>query len=92
MPPGNARKEGAAMSDTCNQKPIRVMVSRSSGPYLKVPQDQLDKVRELLQAHGVGHWADHLAISIDGRPATVRVYLDKKCDPDQVQQILDAAL
>jgi hypothetical protein len=79
------------MNDISNQKPIEVSIPRTTGPYIEVTLAQLEKVREVLQAHGVEHWVDHLAISVDGRPATVWIYLDKKCNPSQVQQILDAA-
>ena len=56
-----------------------------------VSVDQLDQVRKLLVDNDIPHWADHNAISVDGRPAVVVVNLGKRSDLSRVQAILDAA-
>jgi len=79
------------MIDTATQKPIRVASGGASGPYLRVPKEQLDQVRKLLQANDIPHWVDHYAISVDGRPPVVVINLGKKTDPHRVQALLDDA-
>jgi hypothetical protein len=87
----NARCEERAMTDTSNRKPIRVSTDGTSGGYIMVSVDQLDKVRKLLQENDVPHWVDHNAISVDGRPAVAVINLGRRTDPRRVQELLDAA-
>jgi hypothetical protein len=78
-----------AMIDSSTRKPIRVSTDGTSGPYIMVPVDQLDQVRQLLQGNDIPHWVDHIAISVDERPAVAVINLAKKTDPHRVQVLLD---
>ena len=79
------------MTDTSTQQPIRVSTESLSGPYIKVSVELLEKVRRLLVENGIRHWVEHLAISVDGRPAVTVIYLGRNTDSRQVQDLLDAA-
>lgn len=79
------------MTDTTNQKPIRVLPVGDSGGYMMVPVAQLEQVCELLRANDVPYWVGHYSISVDGRPAVVFVNLRQKANPVRVQELLDAA-
>jgi len=61
----------------------------TSGPYVIVPVGQLDQVRKILQDNDIPHWADHNAISIDGRSAVIAVNLGRGIDPRRTQALLD---
>lgn len=41
------------MSDSTTQKPIRVSIDATTGPYIMVLTNQLDRVRERLEEHRV---------------------------------------
>lgn len=79
------------MVSTSTQKPLKVIAGGTAGSYVIVPLEQLDQVRKVLQANAIPHWVDHYAISIDGRPPSVVIDLDRKAEPDRVQALLDAA-
>jgi hypothetical protein len=83
--------EGPVMPDPGTPNPIRVLTDDVAPPYLRVRLDELDRVRAILQEHDIAHWVDHYAISVDGRPALVVIHLDRKCDPNAVQEILNRA-
>jgi hypothetical protein len=55
-----------------------------------VSVEVLEKVRKLLMENDVPHSVDHLAISVDGRPAVTVVSLGRKVDSRRVQDLLDA--
>ena len=78
------------MTDTSNQKPIRVLTAGIWGSYMSIPFSQLEQVRELLREHEISHWVDHHAISVNGRPAMIVINLSRKTDPVRVQELLDA--
>jgi hypothetical protein len=80
------------MIDSSTQKPIQVSTDGTSGPYIMIPVSQLDQVHQLLLDNDIPHWVDHLAISVNGRPAVGVVNLGKKSDPRRVQALLDAAV
>jgi hypothetical protein len=79
------------MVDSQTGKPILVSTESPSGPYIWVSMGAADAVQKVLQAHGIKHWLDFHFVSVDGEPAVSEIYLDRKCDPRQVQAILDAA-
>ncbi len=79
------------MTDTGTRRPIRVSTDGTSGPYIMVSRELLEKVRNLLVENDVPHWVDHHAISVDGRPAVTVINLDRRVDPRRVQELLDAA-
>jgi hypothetical protein len=79
------------MTDTATRRPIRISTESPSGPYITVSVEALEKVRKLLVENDVPHWVEHLAISVDGRPAQIVINLGRKVDSRQVQDLLDAA-
>ncbi len=79
------------MTDTGTRRPIRVSTDGTSGPYIMVSRELLEKVRNLLVENDVPHWVDHHAISVDGRPAVTVINLDRRVDPRRVKELLDAA-
>jgi hypothetical protein len=79
------------MTDTATQRPIRVSTDGTSRSYIMVSVELLDKVQKLLVDNDVSHWVDHLAISVDGRPAMTVIHLGRRVDARQVQDLLDAA-
>ena len=78
------------MTDSATRQPIRVSTDGTAGPYIMVSVELLEKVRELLVENDVPHWVDHLAISVDRRPAVTVINLGRKTDPRRVQELLDA--
>ncbi len=77
------------MTDAVPKQLIRVSTDEAVGPSVTVPVAHLDRVRDLLVANGVRFWVDHLAISIDGRPAETVINLARGTDPARVQTLLD---
>lgn len=77
------------MTDAATKEPIRVSTDGATGPYIVVPADRLEQVRNLLDANRVRFWADHHAISIDGKPSVVVVNLGRGTDAGHVQTLLD---
>ncbi len=79
------------MTDTTTRRPIRVSTDGTSGPYITVSVELLERVRKLLAENDIPHWVDHIAISVDGRPAVTVINLGRKVDSRRVQDLLDAA-
>ncbi len=79
------------MTDTTTRRPIRVSTDGTSGPYIMLSVEVLEKVRRLLVENDIAHWVDHLAISVDGRPAVTVINLGRRTDSRRVQDLLDAA-
>ncbi len=50
------------MTDSTTRRPIRVSTDGTSGPYIMVPVELLEKVRKLLLENDVSHWVDHNAL------------------------------
>jgi hypothetical protein len=78
------------MTDSATRKRVCVLVDAASGPYIMVSRDQLDLVLKVLSENNIPHWASHLAVSVDGGPMIVDVYVGKRTDPQSVQALLDA--
>ncbi len=79
------------MTDTTTRRPIRVSTDGTSGPYIMLSVEVLEKVRRLLVENDIPHWVDHLAISVDDRPAVTVINLGRGTDSRRVQDLLDAA-
>jgi len=77
--------------DTQTHRPVRIAIDGLAGPYITVSEKQLGGVRSVLQSHGVKHWVDHYAVSVDGRPALMVIYLEKQSDVQLIQAFLDSA-
>lgn len=78
------------MTDTMTKKNIRVLTDGTAGPYIMVPVSQLERLRRLLDSHGIHYWVEEHAISINGAPETTIVNLGREGDAAAVQAILDA--
>ena len=79
------------MTDTGTRRPIRVSTDGTSGPYIMVSVELLEKVRKLLAENEVPHWVDQHAVSVDGGPAVTVINLGRRADSHLVQDLLDAA-
>ena len=79
------------MTDTATRRPIRVSTDGTSGPYITISVELLEKVRRLLVENDIPHWVDHNAISVDGRPAVTVINLGREADLRQTQDLLDSA-
>jgi hypothetical protein len=82
---------GTAMVDVETHKPVRVIADPLAGPYIMVSQGQVEKVRSILQNNGVEHWVDHHAVSVNGSPYIVAIWVAKRLDAGPIQELLDNA-
>jgi hypothetical protein len=78
------------MIDNTTKQPIRVVSYEEKGGYIRVAHDQLDRVRKVLEDHGVPHWVSHTGLSMNGGPMMVWINLRLQVDPKPVQAILDS--
>ena len=88
---GEIGTPGRYVAPNFNVPTIQVSTDGTSGPYIMVSVELLEKVRKLLVENDVPHWVDHHAVSVDGRPAVTVINLYRKVDPRPVQELLDAA-
>jgi hypothetical protein len=79
------------MTDATTNKPLHVSTDGTAGPYLMVPDLQLDGVIDLLRTNGIRCWADENVISLNGAPAIGVINLGRDGDAKRVQAILDKA-
>jgi hypothetical protein len=79
------------MTDIITKQRLYVSRDGTAGPYITVPLDQLDEVRQLLSQHSIRYWVDEHAISMNGKPYVTVVDLGRGTDADAVQAILDGA-
>lgn len=77
------------MTDVTTKQPLRVSTDGTAGPYIMVPESQLEDVRNLLSGHDIPHWVEEDAISLDGSPFIAVIDLGRDADPSAVQTILD---
>lgn len=77
------------MIDSQAQKPVKVSPGGTAGPYIRIPLDQLPRLREKLDQHKVRYWVDSHAISLDGKPPVIYVNLGLSEDAKRIQAILD---
>ncbi len=80
------------MIDTATHKEIRVLSGGSSAkPYLWTSIDQLPRIREKLDEHGIFYWVEPHRISINGKPAETVINFGLAGDQEKIQSILDEA-
>ena len=79
------------MTDATTNKRLHVSTDGTAGPYIMVPDQQLDAVLGLLRQHGIRCWADENVISLDGEPAVGVINLGPNGDANRAQAILDRA-
>jgi hypothetical protein len=80
------------MIDVTTNKPLRVSTEGTAGPYIRLPFNQLDEVRRLLDGSSVRHWVSENVISLNGGPYIAVVNLGREGDAAAVQAILDSAI
>ncbi len=78
------------MIDTTTHKPLLVSTDGKAGPYIMVPEAQLEKVRALLDTNEVSYWVDEEAISLDGKPEITVINLGHRTDPERIQHLLNS--
>jgi hypothetical protein len=78
-----------AMIDVVTKEPIRVGRIPEGWPYLRIPLDQLDQVKKLLEHAGFRYAVNKFAFSTDGDPYFVVVHFDHRVDIAAVQKLLD---
>jgi len=78
------------MIDSTTRKPLRVSTEGTAGPFIEVPDSQLDELRQVLDSHGVHYWIEEEVISLNGGPYIAVVNLGRAGDANAVQAILDS--
>jgi hypothetical protein len=77
------------MIDTLTNKPLYVSTDGNAGPYIMLPESQLEKVKNHLDVNNISYWVDEEAISLDGKPEVAVINLGHGSDPEKIQNILD---
>jgi hypothetical protein len=77
------------MPETPTRRTLRVWTDGGPIAYIRLPVSRVDEVREILTKHGVSHWAESLAVSLDGRPPMTVINLGRGVDAARVQALLD---
>ena len=79
------------MIDISTNKPLHVSTDGNAGPYIMVPVQQIDVVKDLLDTNSIPYSVDQDAISLDGKPEVTVVNLGLGSDAESVQNILNNA-
>jgi hypothetical protein len=77
------------MTDATTQQPLRVSTDGTAGPYIMLPDSQLDMVQQLLDDHQIRYWVEENSISLDGGPYISVINLGHEGKAAVVQEILD---
>ncbi len=77
------------MIDEATKKQIQVETHERAVASVRVSLGMLDKVLKLFQENDIPHWASHHAVSVDGSPMMVYIYLRRKANPQAAQELLD---
>jgi len=77
------------MTDSTTHQRLRVSTDGTAGPYIVIPEGQLEEVKTLLGGRGIGYWVDENVISLNGEPYVAVVNLGRAADAAAVQEILD---
>jgi hypothetical protein len=78
------------MKDATTKQPLYVSTDGTAGPYIMLPDTQLDELCRILDRHGVRYSVDEDVISLDGEPEVATVNLGRGGDAEGVQKILDS--
>ena len=78
------------MTDVVTTKQLHVLDDSVAGPYLRLSMDQLEKVRQLLDSHGIFYWFRENSISMDGGPFFTVVNFGRNGDAAAMQALLDS--
>ena len=79
------------MIDIGSKKPLQVLTAGTIWPYIVLPADQLDELRQILDQHRFRYEVDEVFISFDGRPEEALVNFRRGTDAAAVQRALDNA-
>jgi hypothetical protein len=79
------------MLDVHTKKPLRVSAHEIAGPSLRIPEDQVEEVRQRLDREAIDYWVSSHAISIDNGPEITYIYFGPQGDAARIQTILDEA-
>jgi hypothetical protein len=77
------------MIDVVTKEPIRVDRFPEAWPFLRIPLEQLDQVKKLLDQAGFRYSVNKFAISSDGDPYLVVLHLEYRADVAAIQKLLD---
>lgn len=77
------------MKDVMTKQQLYVSTDGTAGPYIMVPETQMEELCRLLDMHGVGYLVDEDVISLNGEPEVGIVNLGRDGDAEAVQKILD---
>jgi len=78
------------MKDSMTKQPLYVSTDGTAGPYIMVPDAQVDELCRILDRHGVRYSVDENVISLDGEPEVATINLGRGGDAKGVQKILDS--
>ena len=79
------------MTDMLTKQRLNVAMDEKTGPYLMVPFEQLDELRDLLDRNRVRYYVDEYIITFNDEPEIATVRLGRGGDADAMQRILDGA-
>ena len=77
------------MINSLTNEPIRVSKYPGAWPYVRVPLDQLDQVKKLLDQAGFRYYVHMHAVSIDGGPYTMDVSFEHRAEVAALQAVFD---
>ena len=77
------------MINSITNEPIRVDKYPGAWPYVRVPLDQLDQVKKLLDHAGFRYHVAKYALSSDGEPYIVKVSFEHRADVVALQSLFD---
>ena len=77
------------MENLVSKQPLCVMPHSTVGPYLTLPEAQLEKLRSILDQHGIRYTVDENVISLNGEPEEALVFFGRGWDTQAVQKVLD---
>jgi len=77
------------MINSITNEPIRVEKYPGAWPYVRVPLDQLDQAKKLLDHAGFRYSVDVYALSSDGEPYTVDVSFEHRAEVAALQAVFD---
>jgi hypothetical protein len=78
------------MIDSITKEPIRVRKYYGAWPYIRLPLDQLDEVKKVLDRAGFRYAVNKYAVSKDGDPYSVGVHFDHRAEVAAIQGVLDS--
>lgn len=79
------------MLDVAKKPTLKVSTDGTAGPYLVLPLEDVGRVKDLLDLHGISHTVEEDAISLDGSPYIAVIDFGLEADTDRIQSIFDTA-